>query len=65
MSAGRDELSVAVFGEALKERFDVPAGVRVDWEPLEGQGDSKRQFKETEPDVVEFHAQIRRTLPSW
>ena len=63
MSAGRDELSVAVFGEALKGAIDVPAGVRVDWEPLEGQGDSKRQFKETEPDVVEFHAQIRRTLP--
>jgi hypothetical protein len=63
MSAGRDELSVAVFGEALKGAIDVPAGVRVDWEALEGQGDSKKQFEETEPDVVEFQAQMRRTLP--
>ena len=63
VSADRDELKVKVYGEALKGTVDVPAGARVDWEPSHGQADPKRQFNETAPDVVDFHAQIRPTLP--
>jgi hypothetical protein len=63
VSGDRDELKVKVYGEALKGTVDVPAGARVDWEPAHGQADPQRHFNETDPDVVDFEAQIRPKLP--